>query len=86
MLEALTLEVRMGESWCVGLTQRLITRVMSSQGDSGIHHIYDLLEHVKGPVLQIQSCRASRTQCHNRLSRRGPSESPVSIVWQKPKA
>ena len=29
---------------------------------SGIHSVYDLLENVKGPVLQIQSCRISMTQ------------------------
>ena len=31
--------------------------------------IYELLEHVKGPVLQIQSCRVSMIQGDNRISK-----------------
>ena len=44
-----------------------------------IYSIYELLEHVKGPVLQIQSCRISMTQGNNRISERSPSEVPVLI-------
>ncbi|MEJ1288253.1 GRIP and coiled-coil domain containing 2 [Cricetulus griseus] len=42
-----------------------------------IHPTYELLEHMKGPVLQIQSCRTSTTQGNNRQSKRSPSEGPV---------
>jgi hypothetical protein len=37
-----------------------------------IYPIYDQLEHVKGWVLQIQSCRISMTQDNNRISDRSP--------------
>jgi hypothetical protein len=36
------------------------------------------MELVKGPVLQIQSCRISMTQSNN--SERNPQEDPVLIV------
>jgi hypothetical protein len=42
--------------------------------------ICEMLECVKGPVLQIQSCRVSTTQTDNRISERNPSEIPVLIV------
>jgi hypothetical protein len=45
-----------------------------------IYPIYELLEHVKKPVLQIQSCRLSMTQGNNRRSGRGPGEDPVLIM------
>ena len=45
-----------------------------------IYPIYELLEHGKGPVLWIQSCRISMTQGNNRISERSPSEDPVLIV------
>ena len=45
-----------------------------------IYPIYELLECMKGPVLQIQSCRISMTQGNNRISKRSPSEDPVLIV------
>jgi hypothetical protein len=38
----------------------------------------ELLEHVKGPVLQIQSYRTSMTQ-DNRISERSTSENPVLL-------
>ena len=41
-----------------------------------IYLIYDLLEHVKGPVLHSQSCRISTTQGNNQISKRNPSEDP----------
>jgi hypothetical protein len=40
-----------------------------------IYPISELLEHVKGLVLQIQSCRVSMTQ-DNRISKRSPRENP----------
>jgi hypothetical protein len=49
-----------------------------------IHPINELLECVKEPVLQIQSCRISMTKGNNRLSERTPSEVPVLKVQQKP--
>ena len=45
-----------------------------------IYSIYELLEHVKGPVLQIQSCRISMTQGNNRISERSPNKDPVLTV------
>lgn len=45
--------------------------------------IYDLLELVKGPVLQIRSCRIFVTQGNNRISERRPCEDLVLIVQQK---
>jgi hypothetical protein len=45
-----------------------------------IYPIYELLESVKDPVLQSQSCRISRTQGNNRISERSPREDPVLIV------
>ena len=45
-----------------------------------IYPISELLEHVKGLVLQIQSCRISMTQGNNRTSERSPSEDPVLIA------
>jgi hypothetical protein len=45
-----------------------------------IYSIYELLEHMKVLVLQIQNCRISMTRNNNRLSQRSPSEAPVLIV------
>ena len=47
-----------------------------------IYFVYELLEHTKGPVLQILSCRISMTQGNSRISERSPSEDPVLIVTQ----
>jgi hypothetical protein len=44
-----------------------------------IYLIYELLEHVKGPVLWIQSCRIAMTQSNNWISERSPGEEPISI-------
>lgn len=44
------------------------------------HCIYDLLEHIKGLVLKLQSCRISKTQSKSRISERNPSEEPVLMV------
>ncbi|KAL6089422.1 hypothetical protein STEG23_038294, partial [Scotinomys teguina] len=45
-----------------------------------IHLIYDLLEHVKGPDLQTQSCRIATTQGNNRIPRRSPSLCNVCML------
>ena len=45
-----------------------------------IYSIYELLECVKRPAPQIQSCRISMTQVRNRISKRTPSEHPVLMV------
>lgn len=51
-----------------------------------IHSICDLLEHVKGQVLQTPSCRISMTQGNDRITKRGPCVGPALTVWQKPEA
>jgi hypothetical protein len=45
-----------------------------------IYSIYELLEHVKGPVLQTQSCRISKTQGSERMSKKSPGEDAVLLV------
>ena len=49
-----------------------------------IHLICDLLEHVKGLVLQTQSCRISTAQGNSRIAKRSSNEGPEARVWQKP--
>ena len=44
-----------------------------------IHPIYELLEHEKWLILQIQSCRISMTQ-GNRIAKRSSSKDLVLIV------
>ena len=39
-----------------------------------IYPIHDLLEHVKEPVLQSQSCRISKTQSKNGIFKKNPSD------------
>ena len=53
-----------------------------------IYPTYELLEHVIGTVLQLQSCRIriSMAQGSIRISERSPSEEPVLMVSQKPEA
>ena len=41
--------------------------------------IYELLEHMKGLVLQSQSDRISVVQGNNRVSEKSPGEDPVLI-------
>jgi hypothetical protein len=55
-------------------------------GHPNIYPIYDLLEHMKGLVLQIQSCRISMKQGNNGIAERSPDVAPVLIVQQKPEA
>ena len=45
-----------------------------------IHSICELLEHVKGPVLQILSYKISITQGGNKISKRSPTGDPVLLV------
>ena len=47
-----------------------------------IYPIDELLECIKGLVLQIQNYRISMTQSKNRLAERSPTEIPVLIVYQ----
>lgn len=49
-----------------------------------IYLVYELLEHVKGLVLQNQSCRISMTQDNSKIPERSPGEDPVLMVEQKP--
>jgi hypothetical protein len=51
---------------------------------SSTYPIYELLEHVKGPVLQNQSYKISMTQGNSKISKRSPGEDPVLMVQQKP--
>ena len=44
-----------------------------------IYPIDELLEYIKGLVLQIQNYRIPITQGNNRISERSPSEVPVLI-------
>lgn len=46
-----------------------------------IYLVYELLEHVKWPVLQIQSYRTTTGYL-----RGSPSDDPVLMVWQKPES
>jgi hypothetical protein len=70
--------------WCGcgragGLTSSDTTQAQV-QGFVLAHPISMMLEYVKGPVLQIQSCRISITQGGNKISKRSPGEDPVLIV------
>jgi len=44
-----------------------------------IYPIYEPLEHVNGPALQIQSCRISMAQGNNGITKRSPREDPVLL-------
>ena len=46
---------------------------------ANIYPTNELLECMKGLVLQIQNYRISMTQGNNRISKRSPSEVPVLI-------
>ena len=64
--------------------QKLMTGQAQNQGyelvHTYIHPICDMLEQVKGPVLQTQSFRILFTQANNRVSKRCPSGGSASIV------
>jgi hypothetical protein len=51
----------------------------SGMAQPNIYPINELLEYMKGPVLQIQNHRISMTQGNNRISQRSPSGIPVLI-------
>ncbi|KAL6085461.1 hypothetical protein STEG23_004663 [Scotinomys teguina] len=51
-----------------------------------IHQTDELLEHEKGTNLQIQNTKISMTWDINRISQKNPSDSQLSVVWQKPEA
>lgn len=44
-----------------------------------IYPIYELLEHAKEQLLQIQSCRVSMAQSNNRVSEKSSCEDAVLI-------
>lgn len=50
---------------------------------SNINSIYELLEHIMGPDMQIQSYRISVTQGNNMISNCSPYKNPELIVKQK---
>lgn len=45
-----------------------------------INPIYELLEHMKEQVLEIQSYRISKTLGNNRIFERNSGEDPILIV------
>lgn len=47
---------------------------------SNIYPIYELLEHVKGPVLLNHSCRISVTHDNSKISKRSLHEGPELVV------
>ena len=49
-----------------------------------IYIICELLEHMKGTVLLIQSFRIPMTWGNDRATRRSPGEEPILMVSQKP--
>jgi hypothetical protein len=51
-----------------------------------IESIYELLEYMKGAILQIQSCSISIIQGNSKISKRNSHEDLVLIVYQKPEA
>lgn len=66
-------------AWRVGRLISLAPTQAQIQGPQ-TYPIYELLECVKGVVLQFQRYRISMTQANNRISVRSPSEDPVWIV------
>jgi hypothetical protein len=61
------------ESWPRQLPTQ--TQIQGSEPTHpNIHPIYALLQHMKGQVLHIQSCRVSMAQGNSRVSKRSPSE------------
>lgn len=80
----------LGQCWRAGGLNSSATTQAQIQGSElahpNIYPVYALLERVKGPVLQIQSCitKCSMTQVNNRISKWSPLEDLVFIVQQKP--
>lgn len=74
-----------GELCGFGRAGRLtISATTQAQGfevaHTNIHPIYELLEQLKGPILEIQSQWISITQGNSRIATRSPGEDPVLIV------
>ena len=71
------------ESWRLNNTATTQAQI---QGFESIHPTiyptYELLDHVKGPGLQNQSCRISTTCGNSRLSEKSPGEDLVLIMCQ----
>jgi hypothetical protein len=68
---------RAQESW---QADQLSYHQGTDPGHPNIYPICELLECVKGVVLQIQSCRISMTQANKGISERSPCEDPVWTV------
>jgi hypothetical protein len=66
--------------WCVCRRAGWLINSAVYPGPPNTYPIYDLLELVKGPVLQTVICRISTTQSNNKISERSPGEDPVLIV------
>lgn len=63
------------------------TQIQGSElAHPNVYSTCELLEHVKGLVLLIQSCRISMTLCNSRRSQKSASEDPVLMIQQKPEA
>jgi hypothetical protein len=70
------------------LDGRALTNSVTTQAETqgfelaqpSIHPIYELLELVKGLVLQNQSCRIPMTPCNNRMSKKSPGEDLMLTV------
>jgi hypothetical protein len=44
------------------------------------HHIWEVLEHTKGSVLEIKRCKISMTRGNNKISERSSDENSVLPV------
>lgn len=78
----------MRKSWMViqpSYHPRPRTRVME-MGHPYTHRIYELLEYVKGMILQSQNSRTLMTQDKDRISISGPSNGPLAWYskYQRP--
>ena len=60
-----------------------LTRFPNSMSEIDGHLYWDihkLMEHVKGLILQNQSCRIFLTRGNNKISERRPGKNPVLVV------
>ena len=81
----LTLVMWVQESWALSSTTQ--DQIQGFElGHSNIYPICELLEPVKGQVLQIQSYGVSMTQGNHSVMERSPGEDPVLMMQQKPEA
>lgn len=65
-----------GQSEKLGKQTNLASTQAHIQGSELSHPNHELLEKVKGLVLQIQSCRISTIQGNNRISEKKSGEDP----------